>query len=331
VPGWTGEHEWDGDVPFEDLPRLRDPDTGFIVTANNRVCTEDSGYYLGMDYGAPYRARRVLARVAELDQATADDMAAVHADRLALAAPVFIDRLRNVETRRAAHAKEALLGWDGVMDPHSVGATIYAVAREQLAEIICEREPIQAVVPVAFPEDPLPVPTRTRIRAALPRLLEQNERSVIGSNDWDELLGVALERAVDWLEQKLGPDIADWRWERIHVTGARHTVARALPAAPGELDLPVVSCGGDGETVQATGWESGLGVQHTSVARYVFDLGDWDRSAWAVPGGSSGHPASPHYADQLETWARVELYPMTYSWDTLEAEAEIRQSLEPAR
>ena len=50
VPGWTGEHEWDGFVPFEALPRIRNPETGFIVTANNRIVENDEPYYIGMDY-----------------------------------------------------------------------------------------------------------------------------------------------------------------------------------------------------------------------------------------------------------------------------------------
>ena len=57
----------------------------------------------------------------------------------------------------------------------------------------------------------------------------------------------------------------------------------------------------------------------TSVARYVFDLADWDRSRWIVPLGASGHPGDPHYADQAERWAAVATVPMTYGWDRVAA------------
>jgi penicillin G amidase len=65
------------------------------------------------------------------------------------------------------------------------------------------------------------------------------------------------------------------------------------------------------------------------VTRFVFDLSDWQRSAWVVPLGASGHPGSPHYADQTATWAAVQLYPMLYNWMQISAEAEAQQSLEP--
>jgi penicillin amidase len=90
-----------------------------------------------------------------------------------------------------------------------------------------------------------------------------------------------------------------------------------------------VPVAGDDDTVRAAYAErltdEGLPVTVTSVARYVFDLADWDESAWIVPLGSSGDPRSPHFADQVGTWAAVRLLPMTYSWDRVEAQAVSRE------
>ena len=90
--------------------------------------------------------------------------------------------------------------------------------------------------------------------------------------------------------------------------------------------------GGDGDTVQAADFlpAAGFELAVTSVARYVFDLGDWERSAWIVPLGASGHPGSTHYADQAADWAAVRLRPMRYGWTRVAAEAESHQRLEPA-
>ena len=93
----------------------------------------------------------------------------------------------------------------------------------------------------------------------------------------------------------------------------------------------VVAVGGDGDTVQAASYipGAGFGLSSTSVARYVFDLGDWERSAWVVPLGSSGHPGSPHYADQARAWGEVELLPMRYDWAGIRRDCAVRQVLEP--
>src|SRR6266852_622309 len=40
-PGWTGEYEWTGFIPFYELPQNYNPEQHFIVTANNRVVDDD--------------------------------------------------------------------------------------------------------------------------------------------------------------------------------------------------------------------------------------------------------------------------------------------------
>jgi len=149
---------------------------------------------------------------------------------------------------------------------------------------------------------------------------------------WLSLLSTALDRTVAWLRQALGDDLHTWQWARLHCTGSRHPLAAVFPELAEWLNPPVVSTGGDGDTVQAASISTATGytVGSTSVARFVFDLSDWQRSAWVVPLGASGHPGSPHYADQATTWAAVQLYPMLYDWAQINAEAETQQRLEPS-
>jgi penicillin amidase len=118
----------------------------------------------------------------------------------------------------------------------------------------------------------------------------------------------------------------------VHITRPEHPLSAAFPAAAARLNPPAVAMGGDGDTVQAASFiaSAGYGLTSTSVARYVFDLGDWEQSAWIVPLGASGHPGSPHYADQARDWASCRLLPMRYDWAGIARDAESRQTLEPA-
>jgi penicillin amidase len=312
VPGWTGTYEWDGDVPFEALPRIKNPDEGYIVTANNRVVRNDYPYYLGMDYAARYRAERVLAGVRKATKATVADMSAVHADRVSIPAELF----------------DAVVGeWNHDMQPDSVEAAIYSLTRETLAAMLCERDPLKCTVPSAFAENPLPSPVVYRTRVALPRLIEQNDRTLLDGDEWDELIAEAHRRAVAQLEERFGPDRSQWTWGRIHQTRTRHPVGIVLRDAAPELDPAPVSMGGDGECANCSGWESDLVIEHSSVARYVFDVGDWENSGWVVPLGASGDPGSAHYQDQAQSWSQVQLLPMSYDWSRIEAGAESVQRL----
>ena len=96
-----------------------------------------------------------------------------------------------------------------------------------------------------------------------------------------------------------------------------HPLTLALPDAPAALSPAGAGVGGDNDTVWATGCraESGLAAVYGAVARYVFDVGNWDNCSWIVVSGASGDPASPHYADQHQAWSRCELIPMRYDWD----------------
>ncbi len=296
VPGWTGEHDWTGDVPYDELPRLRDPEQGYIVTANNRIVGNDFPYYLGMDYSQPGRAERILDRLDELLDATIEDMASVHAERVSMPARILADKLHD--------------GFDGGMDPDSHDALVYYATRNELAAVLCENGAFAKTVENPYAsEEPLPSPAHYRIRTALPRMIETVP---------DEAIAEAKRRVLTSIDERA-------TWGDVHRTKTKHPLSRLFPDEA--LDPPVVAMGGDGDTPQAGSEEKGLGIVHSSVARYAFDLADWDRSGWIVPLGSSGDPRSPHYADQAQDWADVKLRPMLYSWDQIEADAESRQTL----
>ena len=69
------------------------------------------------------------------------------------------------------------------------------------------------------------------------------------------------------------------------------------------------------DTVQASSYIplDGLGTVSASVARYAFDIADWDRSGWVVPLGVAGEPDHRHAHDQQEAWRAGRLLPAPYS------------------
>ena len=121
----------------------------------------------------------------------------------------------------------------------------------------------------------------------------------------------------------------NWIWGKVHATRPVHPLSTIFPDISEALNPPSVSMGGGLDTPQAAG-HSPMGpyvIAGTSVARYVFDLADWENSRWIVPLGSSGHPGSPHYADQATTWANVKLIHMRYGWEGIRRDAVTSQVL----
>ena len=335
VPGWTGEHEWQGFVPFEELPRSRNPDTGYIVTANNRVVGHDYPHYIALDFAPEYRARRITDWLRTIDGATVADMASVHAERTSIPAQTFSQLLSTVEPldEPSARAKERLAGWDGVMERDAVAPTIYSAFRERLHRAVFDHL-LGPLSDEARGETERGVSGHLRqLSALLVTMARDRDASLLPpGQDWKSLAARALAEGVADLTERLGDDIDSWRWGTVHYTRPRHTLSASFPELAPILDPPSVPMGGDGDTPQAGGYSpvDPFVMTGMSVARYVFDLGDWDSSAWVIPLGASGHPGSPHYADQAPVWAEVKLTPMLYDWDRIASTAESRQTLTPA-
>ena len=324
VPGWTGAHEWSGRVPFEEMPRLRNPPDGLIVTANNRIVGDEYPHYIGIDYRPPARAKRIHRRLADLRAATIDDMVAVHADRVSLPADLFVEALAGFTPADAttALALETLRQWDRAMDATSAGAAVYAALRGTVSMLLEDQAGLSRVDGRGLEDGPPNPSLALRTTMLLPALLRERDVTLLDEGEtWDRLMAKAFEAAVAWLSDELGPDPTAWAWGRLHRTGSRHPLAPTFPEQAAILDPPSVATGGDRDTVQAAASVAArdfrIGV--ASVARYAFDLADWDESRWIVPLGASGHPGDPHFADQAERWAAVQMVPMTYSWDRIAA------------
>jgi penicillin amidase len=325
VPGWTGEYEWQADIPWEDMPRAFDPPRGYIVTANNRVVADDYADYLCTDCHPPYRARRIEARLAELPSATSADMKAIHADDVSLTGLEFRAQVAETapQNEGARRLRDLIAGWDGRMAPDSIPAAAYAAFRWELARLLLERSGLADAARDPLLQVPPPVAPVNQLWWALPSLLRTNDTGLLGGMHWAATIEEALTRTAPKLDGK--------SWAELHRAKLAHPLAPLFSDAATTLDPPGWGVGGDNDTVLANGSYAagGLHATYGAVARYVFDVGNWDGCEWVVFGGASGHPGSSHYSDQHQVWAKTELVPMLYDWGRIAAEGD-RLTLEPA-
>jgi penicillin amidase len=324
VPGWTGEHEWDGFVPFEEMPCTIDPTEKAIVTANNRV-VPNGAHYFSTDSMPPHRTRRIWQRLAKLSKATVDDMAAIHRDTISIVALEFRDRIRNVPAAGAAdELKQRILDWDGNMAAGSTAAVAYVAARTALTRLVAEKSGLKAVGDSPYAKVPPGIFGETQIWWTIPQLLRADDTGLLKGATWDELLAQALTDAAASCPTEA--------WAEIHQPTLRHLLSSAYPDSAAMLDKPCAQVGGDNDTVFMSGYVARLGPRAISAAlsRYVFDVGAWDNSRWIVFHGASGHPGSPFYDNQNPIWAKGEMVPMMYDWNRIEASSAAHQRLSPA-
>jgi len=336
VPGWTGEHEWEGDIPFDELPVSINPPEGYIATANNRPVGDDYPHYIAIDFTPEFRVRLVTEGLKSLHRPTAEDMEQVHAQRVSIPALAYLGVVKQIDPKDAAikAAKHLLLDWNGEMNANQVQPTIYSAMRDAMLKEVLETNLTEKLAYDAWhPADRGLGSFSNRLKARLVAMIEQDDRSLLPEGDtWPTAVARALSKAVATLSERLGGDMGQWQWERVHQARPKHNLSAAFPELAELLDPPAIPSSGDGDTPLQGGYSPAnpATVTSLSVARYSYDPSDWENSLWVVPLGSSGHPGSPHYADQSETWRQVKMIPMGYDWGRIEASCETKQTLEPS-
>ena len=335
VPGWTGENDWKEVIPFEELPRSINPSNGYIVTANNKIVGGEYPYYLALDYAPEYRAKRILQRIKNLTSATVEDMLAIHAERTSIPASVYISHLKSIETKNSLESKalEILNNWNLQMDPDSVGASIYSAFRLKLHVRLLSNI-LGPLSDGALGAGGRGAPSHiNHLCVRFVTGAANNDTSLLpDGEDWDAVVTRAFTEGIIFLSDTIGSDTTDWEWGVMHKTQPAHLLSSHFPNLSTQLDPPAVSLGGDGDTPQAGSFSiaNPFVMTGTSVARYVFDISNWDNSRWIVPLGSSGHPGSPHYSDQADKWSKVDTIRMDYSELVIESNAATVQLLIPS-
>ena len=339
VPGWIEDYEWQGNIPFEELPRAINPQEGYIVTANNKPVGDDYPYYISSEFTPGFRAERVREALLALDKPTAAEMAQVHRERVSIPARAYVEYLKANRSQirtgdgLTERAMETLLGWDCRMDGDGVAPTIYSALRDALLRRIYRHNLGDKLTEEAWhPANRGTGAFMARVRAQLIYMFPEDDRRLLPEGEtWPTVLAAALTEGVATLRATLGDDPAQWRWERVHQARPRHTLSDAYPEMAERLDPPAIPMSGDGDTPLAGAYSPAelATVGGLSVARYAYDLADWDKSMWAIPLGASGQPGSAHYHDQAETWRRVEMVPMQYGWAGIVERSRARQTLEP--
>lgn len=322
VPGWTGQYDWQGWVPHEDMPCIINPPGDLIVTANNREVSDDHPDYLCTDCHPPYRARRIMDRLRE-PPFRPQDAAALHADTLSPHAALFQTRLSALpepQDAAAATLRDEVLRWDGHMDAASTGAAAYAALRRALTSILAERSGLSVAASHPFAAVPPGIAAQGQLWWTLPTLLRNNDTAMLDGWDWTRALQEALSRASRTERQP---------WGEQHRPRLTHPLSAQFPHAARLLDPPSLPVGGDSDTVLATGNlpATGPAATYGALSRYVFDVGNWDASQWIVFHGVSGQPGSPHYADQNPAWSACSMIPMRYDWNKIEQTASAVQHL----
>jgi penicillin amidase len=306
--GWTGEMEWTGWVPFEELPHAYDPAEGYIVTANHRPAPAGYRHHIALEYPTPYRAARILELVRARTSHTIEDSRAIQADTLSLHArellPVLLQHVKpanETDTR----AVELLRQWNFDAGAGSAAEPIFQAWFLRLAGALAGDE----LGPLLLDDYNGRFSYITRFVIATLSGSNASWCDDVASEETEtcaDAVTAALHDGVADLTARLGPDLNTWRWEAVHRAVFPHQGLDAVAALRPILSRSIANVG-DWSTVNVGTVVADRLFEQDAIPGYrqVIDLSPANDSRFIDAVGQSGHFLSPHYDDFLADWREV--------------------------
>jgi penicillin amidase len=341
TPGWSEAGEWDGWLPFEELPHAFNPPQGYALSANNKPAPDDYPHFLGADWYPGYRAVRIERMLQAKPRYTVRDFQNMQTDVYSVQAEslqpymIMADPFGTVP-RGAGLLEQRIVReletWNLLVEVDSFPAAAYEVMRIHLLDLVFG-DKLGQLSPnfkgISFSDIFAASAFSGKASLALANLLKQeqswwyHDATTNQPRTRQEVLDLALKQTATSLHQMIGQDPRKWAWGKVHQVEFAHLFGRSglMRTLFNRGQYPI---GGDEETVWMTAGDLQLpfGLVRTSATyRQVLDVGDWDRSTAVLSTGQSGQPTGPHYADMIDLWREGEQHPMLWTRSAVDAEA----------
>ena len=345
VPGWTDEFEWQGFIPYDDLPRVLNPERGYIVTANQALVPleyydqlaqelgEGRNYVISHEWNYGYRGQRIVELLKEKAPHTIASFQAIQGDNKLISAEELMPYLVSLQFAdiELAEARDWLLEWDYQCNADSPQAALYAEFWAKLVDNLYSDQLGEEVQPDGD----------SREMWATFLLMEEPDNAW-----WDDITTEdVVETRDDILVRSfregyantiaaLGENRNDWRWSELHTATF---VSNPLGLSGVGLIENIVNrgpfaTGGSADTINANRWTVSSGdftVSSLPSMRMIVDVGDFTQSVTVHTTGESGHPYSQHYDDMIDLWCDMEYYPMLWTREQVESATVNRLILNP--
>ena len=304
---------WTAYIPYDKLPAVTDPASGFVATANSRITPDNYPYHLANDWVSPYRVERITHRLQGRKDLKPADLLALQMDihsefgttlaqRLAYAIDHASEKSLGSDAARLHTAANLLRRWNGEVAVNSAAANLVAAFRDAAWPMLLVPQ-LQAHDASLSKSDAAEL---TKLYSwgeqtfALEQLVTSQPARWLpaGNDNWNDFMVRVLAQGM--ADDKAPGDLTTWTWGSNHSVQFTQPVLSSVPWLGEMLGVRVNSgpqvIGGDGLTVKQTANHFG------PSQRFTADLGSPGAATMNLTTGQSGNPASPWYLDQLPLW-----------------------------
>jgi len=320
VPAADPRYAWQGYVPFAEMPRVLNPASGFVVSANNKVAGDDYPHFISRDWAPPARAERITAMLQGAirgpNKLRLEDVEKMQGDVKDLEAGELKDYLLGLlpASSAASAPVRQLKAWDGSMARDQGAAAVFSLwlknlkqrmlldrfkdAGDNLAQLEVLRGYVAGVTPLQ-----------------IKRMLTSGERDWCGgaggAQRCAELAQGSLQDAIKELDKWQG-DESRWQWGEMHQATFQHLPFSDVNLLDRVFGRRIASGGSENSVdVAASRYKPMKGFEQTfgAVFRQVMSLAPGEgRHRYMNSTGQSGNPLSRHFDDMLEPFNRVEFF-----------------------
>lgn len=292
LDGTDHRNDWLAWIPAEHNPYVKNPEQGFVSSANQSSTDTTYPYYINWAFAPSERAIRINERLQAMTKANADSLRTLQNDNFSVLARTILPKLLEVLSTTALSpsekaAKIILANWNYQNAPNSVAASIFEEWIPALRNAIWSDE---------FGSE---LPSRDR---TLYLLLKQPEEKWFDNittpheETMPDIVYGSFKATLDSLKARHGTMSPTWQWSKVKGTEIRH-LSRSLKS----FNAPAITTGGGSSIVNAITKRNGPSW------RMVVELGPTPRAYGIYPGGQSGNPGSPYYLNMLGKWEKGEL------------------------
>lgn len=316
--GWDPSQDWQGYIPYEDLPATINPDRGWVANANNPPAPEDYPNYISIYWEPDARYDRIHQYLTQTEQLSPQAFQQMQNDSYSLYSRDLTEQvlpvLKNTNEYNFETVISYLENWDYSYEASETAASIMDVFMLTLSKNTFRDEMTEPVYENFLRFTALPARSMMRFLrdgSSFFDNVETNDRQ----ETREEIIVQSMIETIDFLQENYGSEPFEWRWEQLHTITLKPSLlgqAAENPDAPAALKLivnnllskgPYPARGHDmsinnGEYSWNDPYEMILGP---SIRRIV-DFSDLSRTWSITPTGQSGNPLSQYYGDQTESW-----------------------------
>jgi len=331
MDGASGDNDWRGMIPRDELPLAVNPAEHFVASANGRPASIGYPHYLGWMWDPSYRIRRINDMLSAAEGLTLDTMAEIQNDAHDKAAERYVPILCEALTASppqdpyARQAAAALKQWDYVASTDAIAPMIWLRWMDHYRKLTWDdewssrgiekrggswgftgnnhREPMLEVFEYMTRKKPTSV------------WFDNRDTSQVESRD--DIMLEAFNRATAELKSRYGDDVSKLRWGDINQLRVR--------SMTGEDSLARMGGPVPGTSFTVNPGSGGGNVGGGASFRMIIDFADPSTSLGVYPGGQNENPESPHYADQIPLWATGKYVSLNMITDAADLPAKAKQ------